>query len=192
MKAQFFSYLEQFTELSIEQKQLLAPILQPRTHPQQSLLLPEGSVADSYFFVCQGALRSYLLQDGQDITDYFFFENSLASDYASLFAQKPTLFFLETLEPSQLLHIKRDDLLALGQQDPFFHDLNRGIAEGAFVELEERLRLFHLGNLETRYRWMMQQFPQVFQRIPQYHIASYLGVKPESLSRIKRKLGTTV
>ena len=76
--------------------------------------------------------------------------------------------------------------LTLFQQYPLFETMGRVMAETAFVEIEERMRLLHHENLETRFRWMMNKFPNVFQRVPQYQIASYLGVKPESLSRIKK------
>ncbi|MEM9674932.1 MAG: hypothetical protein ACFB15_02595 [Cyclobacteriaceae bacterium] len=95
------------------------------------------------------------------------------------------------MEDSQVVQIRRNDLLSLAQQDQLFETFGRVQAEMAFVEIEERMRLLHHESLEARFRWMIRKFPQVFQRVPQYYIASYLGVKPESLSRIKKTIGTS-
>jgi CRP-like cAMP-binding protein len=192
MKERFYSFLANFSVLTGEQKQLLDAVLIEKAIPKKTIVIEEGAVADSFYFLVEGAFRSYLLKDGEDVTDYFFFENSFASDYASLYAQKPSVFYLEALENSQVVQIRRKDLLALAQQDQLFAAFGRVQAEMAFVEIEERMRLLHHESLETRFRWMMNKFPQVFQRVPQYHIASYLGVKPESLSRIKKTIGTSI
>ncbi|MEO1451341.1 MAG: Crp/Fnr family transcriptional regulator [Bacteroidota bacterium] len=186
MHETLFSYLEQLVSLSSRQKELLNGILIDRSWPAASMVLEEGAIAQSLLFITRGGMRSYKLRDGEDLTDYFFFETDFATDYASLYSGRPTRFFLETLEPTEALEIRRTDLLALGQEDPFFETFGRLMAEQAFVEIEARLQLFHHENLEVRLRWLLHQFPQLFQRVPQYHIASYLGVKPESLSRIKK------
>ncbi len=189
MKQTLKDQLLKFFPVPEELWQELEPVLLERDFPRGATILQPGQVADRLYFVLKGAFRSYLLREGEDITDYFFFEHSLATDFASYYAQQPAVFYLEALENSATLQIKRADFLNLTQKHPFFETVARVIAETAFVEIEERMRLLHHENLETRYRWMMQKFPQVFQRVPQYHIASYLGVKPESLSRIKKTIG---
>lgn len=190
MTERFLKQLQQFfPPLSAEQRQDLEAILAERTIAPNTILIRPGQLADRMYFVAEGALRSYLLREGEDITDYFFFENSFATDYASLYGQKPAVFYLQALENCSIIQFRRNDFLALSIKHPVFETIARVTAERAFVEIEERMRLLHHENLETRYRWMMSRFPQVFQRAPQYQIASYLGVKPESLSRIKKTVG---
>lgn len=185
-----YKQLLQFSSISEGDWNALKVILTEKTILPKTQIIKPGQIADTLYFVAEGAFRSYLLREGEDITDYFFFENSLATDYASYYGQKPAVFYLEAIEPSAVVQIKRKDFLALSRTHPFFETMGRVIAEMAFIEIEERMRLLHHEDLQTRFRWMMNKFPQVFQRVPQYHIASYLGVKPESLSRIKKVVGT--
>jgi CRP-like cAMP-binding protein len=141
------------------------------------------------YYIKNGALRSFFYKYGENISDFFFFENSFASDFASFYSGKPSSFNLECLEDVVALQINREDLLILGEKHPIFERYGRIAAEYAFLLVEERMQLLHTGDLETRFRWMMKNFPAIFMRVPQYQIASYLGVKPESLSRIKSRIG---
>lgn len=185
------AFLDGIGAIPTEKWNLLESLLIEKHLPAKTVIYSPGTVADAYYFVVQGAFRSYLLRDGNDITDYFFFEHRFATDYASMYAQQPSLFYLETIEDSHCIQIPWQAFQALMQQDGYWANFGRVYAQMAFVEMEERTRLLHHENLETRFRWMMKQFPEVFQRVPQYHIASYLGVKPESLSRIKRQIGVS-
>ena len=188
MKKLLKNRLQALFSLSEEQWNALETGLLERTFPPKTVLIRPGQVADQMYFILSGSVRSYLIRDGNDITDYFFFENSFATDYASYYSQRPAVFYLETMETCTTIQLKREQFLTLSRQYPLFETIGRVMAETAFVEIEERMRLLHHENLETRFRWMMNKFPNVFQRVPQYHIASYLGVKPESLSRIKKTI----
>ncbi len=155
---------------------------------KKDILIKPGTVAEHLYYIETGALRSYLIKDGDDLSDYFFLEESFVTDFASYFGQKPSPFFLEALEPTTLYRLRRADLISLGRQFPKIETFQRILAEKAFVEIEERMRLLHHASLEERYTWLLQKIPEVMQRVPQYHVASYLGVKPESLSRIKKMM----
>lgn len=185
----FRQYLSRLFPLATDQWHNLSAVLVARTLPVRHLAVVPGQIADRLYFVMQGGFRSYLLRDGEDITDYFFFEYSFATDFVSYHGQKPAVFYLECLEGCSVVQIKRRDFLALSHRHSILETMGRVMAGQAFVEIEERMRLLHHKNLETRFRWIMDKFPQVFQRVPQYHSASYLGVKPESLSRLKKQIG---
>ena len=129
-----------------------------------------------------------LSRTGEDITDFFFFENSFATDFASFYGNKPSLLNLACQEDTITSEIKKEDLDNLYRQNINFSEIGRITAEYAFLLIEDRMRLLHTESLETKYQWMMDNFPLVFQRVPQYHIASFLGVKPQSLSRIRAKI----
>lgn len=152
------------------------------------MLIPQGTVAQKMFLVEEGYCRSFVEIDGEDITDFFFFEGTFATDFASYCSGKPSLLNLVCGEDCKLMELDKGRLDSLYKTFHSFSEVGRNMAEAAFVQVEERSRLLHTENLEARYTYMIQNFPDVFQRVPQYHIASFLGVKPQSLSRIKAKL----
>lgn len=181
-----------FVHLKPEESRLFQALLKEKTFPKGHILIKEGQIATYMFYITQGVLRSFFYKNGENITDYFFFEEDFASDFASYYSEKASLLNLECLEDTTAFQINRQDLLELSAQYPIFEHFGRVSAEYAFLQVEERMRLLHTEDLETKFRWMMEKFPAIFLRVPQYHIASYLGVKPESLSRIKRKIGNTL
>jgi len=178
-----------FSQLNQDEILLFQSIMKEVSFKKGSVIIKEGQVASNMYYIKNGALRSFFYKYGENISDFFFFENSFASDFASFYSGKPSSFNLECLEDVVALQINREDLLILGEKHPIFERYGRIAAEYAFLLVEERMQLLHTGDLETRFRWMMKNFPAIFMRVPQYQIASYLGVKPESLSRIKSRIG---
>jgi CRP/FNR family transcriptional regulator, anaerobic regulatory protein len=171
-----------------EESQIFEALFQRKTYSNGRILIKEGQIADKLYQIEKGSLRSYFIKDGNDITDFFFFEDSFATDFASFYGNKPSLLNLVCQEDVEVLEVKKSDLLSFYQKSIRFNELGRITAEYAFLLIEERLRLLHTESLEVKYNWMMTNFPDVFQRVPQYHIASFLGVKPQSLSRIRAKI----
>ncbi len=183
----FLNRITQLGSLSEAERTVITGILSERVLPKNKVLIEPGSVAEEICFIIKGAMRSYLLHDGEDITDYFFFEGAFASDYVSLFSRQPSLFYLETIEETQTVCYRKDALVELGQQFPIFETMGRIHAEIAFLEIEERMRMLQQNSLLEKYHHMLQKFPELLLRVPQHQVASYLGVKPESLSRIKKQ-----
>lgn len=185
---QFFQHISLPPNLPPAAKAAFAALLQEKVIPAKTNLITPGKIANVFYFILQGATRFYSIKEGEDVSDYFFFENALAGDYASFYTNQPSLFYLETLEKSTVLVLPKKALLELYHQHPSTQYFGRMLAQGAFLAVEERLRLLHHQSLEGHLEWLLEKFPMLFQRVPQYHIASYLGVRPESLSRIKRTL----
>ncbi|MEL6593484.1 MAG: Crp/Fnr family transcriptional regulator [Bacteroidota bacterium] len=186
MKENLFATIKSFGHLTKEEAAAFLKITREVQIAKHDCLLRPGQQAEHIHFVVQGGFRSYFIKDGEEITDYFFFEQTFATDYVSLFGDKPTEFYLEAIEDSQTLAYKRRAFLQLAKEYPVFGDFGRIHAERAFVEIEERMRILQHQSLQEKYEYTIEKFPQLFQRAPQHQIASYLGVKPESLSRIKR------
>jgi CRP/FNR family transcriptional regulator, anaerobic regulatory protein len=174
--------------LSETERQIFDALFQGKTYQNGHIILKEGQIANKLYLIEKGSFRSYFIKDGNDITDFFFFENSFATDFASFYGDKPSLLNLVCQEDVKVLEVKKSDLLAFYKTNVKFNEIGRITAEYAFLLIEERLRLLHTESLEVKYNWMMTNFPDVFQRVPQYHIASFLGVKPQSLSRIRAKI----
>lgn len=177
-----------FNKLTALEKDTFNRILNKIEFKKNDVLIEENTIANKIFLIEKGSCRSFFIKDGNDITDFFFFENSFATDFASYCGNKPSQLNLICLEDSVVYEIKKTDLEQLYTTSIAFSEVGRVMAEYSFLQIEERMRLLHTESLETKYNWMLQNFPSIFQRVNQYHIASFLGVKPQSLSRIRAKI----
>lgn len=150
----------------------------------QILLFPEKRV-ENIFFIKKGIMRSYRIINGEDITHHFYVEDWFATDYQSYITDSQSELYLETLSDCIIYEIKKESMLRLFDE---FHDverLGRIIAEDAYLQMVERLKSFQTMDLKERYNALMEKKPKLFNLVPQKHIASYLGVTAQSLSRIK-------
>lgn len=156
--------------------------------PAKTTLLNEGEVARSMYFVKSGCLRLWFNKDGKDITFQFFLENQAVSSIESFLGDKPSMFSLESIEPATLASLTRHDWDQLYQMYPRLRDVFVQVLLG---------RLEHYGQLflsrikdspRERYESLLRDQPEIVRRVPQHYIASYLGVTPVSLSRIRNRM----
>ncbi len=154
-----------------------------------AFLLRRGETARHLAFVHTGLLR-YFYEDGEgrEHTGQFFFEGAFATDVASFTRQQPALQTLDALEPTSLLLISYDALQALYARHHALERFGRLVIEQAFAHSQQRTAGFLLQSAEARYRRIAEERPKVMQRVPLYVIASYLGITPEALSRIRARL----
>lgn len=136
-------------------------------------------------FVAQGLLRYYVLDNGTEHTYDFSAERSFVCDYESFLPQTPSARFIQALEPTQLWRISHHDLQQLYRQLEHGQQFGRLIAEQLFVDTLQKLTSFYRETAEQRYDRFLRLFPGLTERIPQYIVASYVGIKPQSLSRIR-------
>jgi CRP/FNR family transcriptional regulator, anaerobic regulatory protein len=175
-------------KLSASDKEHFISLLERKEFSKGAILIQENTIADKIFVLLKGACRSYFIKDGEEITDFFFFENSFATDFASLCSNKPSTLILDCIEDCEVDIIHKKDLDNLYSKSHSFSEIGRMMAEYSYLQIEERMRLLHTESLEIKYNWMLKNFPEIFQRVPQHYIATYLGVKPQSLSRIRAKI----
>lgn len=187
MKETILSIINESGNLKDEECDAFLDILQEKEFQKKEFVVQAGRISSQIHFIVKGGLRSYFIKNGEEVTDYFFFENSFATDYASLYSGSPSKFYLEAIEKTFAVVYSRNDFLRLAQKFPIFQVFARIHAERAFVEIEERMKILHHEPLSVKYDYTIDKFPELFQRVPQHQIASYLGVKPESLSRIKKQ-----
>lgn len=146
-----------------------------------------GQVVQQMAVVEKGLLRLYYQQENREKIMLFFREGSIAGDYFSLLSQTPSLRPVQALEPCRLWAIRGADLQRL-YQHPAWEQLGRKLAEMAYLYAVHRAnRLLH-DKPETRYQTLLQEQPDLLQRVPQYMVASYLDLTPEALSRVKARL----
>lgn len=163
-------------------------LFRERTVQPGTVLLKEGRVSRQAFLIKEGCLRAAYDHDGRDITLQFFFEGEGVSSFESFHFGTPSLYRIEAVERSVLLVIAKEDLDRIVASDP-------GIREQADRHLVKRLAWYtrHLLSFlrdtpKERYAKLLKERPMVVQRVPQYLIASYLGITPVSLSRIRGRV----
>ncbi|MEJ0033386.1 MAG: Crp/Fnr family transcriptional regulator [Bacteroidota bacterium] len=153
----------------------------------KTTLLQEGQVSKQGWYIEKGCLRSWFNNSGKDITFQFFFEGEGVSSVESFRTNQPSLFTIETIEPCTLLNISKKDFQFIIDNSPM---IRKEIEEQTFKRLVFYQKLFLSrikNNPRERYEELIQQRPQILQRVPQHHIASYLGITAVSLSRIRNR-----
>lgn len=152
-------------------------------------LISAGDVAENFYFILEGLVRFfYSTEDGKEFNKHFAMENGFAGSFHSLVLGAPCGFFVQALEETNTLVLPNQLLRELYERHPCWERLGRRNAENLVLHKEAREKEFLLDSLETRYRRFLREYPGLVDRIPQYHIASFLGVTNVALSRIRKKI----
>ncbi len=150
------------------------------------LLLREGEVCTSAYYCAEGLVRIYYSsEDGTEFNKNFFAEQMFFSAYSSMLTREPSTLSIQAMEPSKVAVIPRALMDRLYERHPCWDRWGRKLAEMLYILKERREHLLLVHAAEERYRIFLQRFPELAQRLPQYQIASYLGINPVSLSRIR-------
>lgn len=147
-------------------------------------LLNEGSICRHLYFVQQGALRGYYNLDGKEVTHWFGFEKDFVTSFHSFITLEPAVENIQLLEGSVLWSISKETLSNLYNE---YHEIDRLVriaTEKYYIRLEERFVNSHFKTATERYEHLLEQQPHLLERVPLGHIASYLGISQETLSRI--------
>lgn len=165
----------------------IKPLSKKKEYPKKSWLLNEGDISEYLLFIEKGCVRSWFNRDGDDITFQFFFEGSFVSSFESFRKSKPSLFNLETIEPSVLYVIHKEDLsAAVAPLSELKDTVNEFLSNRLYHY--QKLFLSRIKNSpQRRYEELIKENPEIFKRVPHHYIASYLGITPVSLSRIRNK-----
>ncbi|RAW03189.1 Crp/Fnr family transcriptional regulator [Pseudochryseolinea flava] len=147
-----------------------------------------GSACNEVAFVVSGCVRTYLMKDGNERSGQFFFENEWYTDYSTWLGKSPTTFGVDAVENAELLLINFRDLERLYKELPKFERFGRIMAESALWGLCIQKIAYMKDSAEAAYLQLLESRPNVIERVPQHMIASYLGIEPETLSRVRRKI----
>lgn len=161
--------------------------MQPRQLARRELLLREGEVCRTAAYIEHGALRYFYNVQGEEHTGQFFFEGEWYADYDSFLDQKPSVQNIQALEPTRVWLMTHPDLYRLYQERPVFERFGRLMAEQAYRGSKARGAGLLNQTPAERYERLVHERPQLVQRVSQRLIATYLGIKPESLSRIRKR-----
>ncbi|WP_084439843.1 Crp/Fnr family transcriptional regulator [Dyadobacter alkalitolerans] len=153
----------------------------------KSILLDEGEIAKNIYFIEKGCLRLSFNNDGKDITFQFFFEGEGISSAESFRYDQPSLYSIESLEPSVVHTLTKTNYFTIIENSPL---IKLNLEEQTIQRLLyiERLFLSRIKNSpQQRYMELLAQYPKILQRVPQHYIASFLGITSVSLSRIRNR-----
>src|SRR5690242_9151872 len=153
----------------------------------KQVLLKEGEIARKIFFIEQGCFRLSFNKDGKDITFQFFFEGEGVSSAESFRSNEPSLFSIETIEPSVVHTLNKKDYSVIVTESPL---IKQEMEEQTFQRLMYYQKMFLSiikNSPEERYKELLKNSPHILQRVPQHYIASFLGITSVSLSRIRNR-----
>jgi CRP-like cAMP-binding protein len=152
------------------------------------LLTRNGEICKQVSFINQGLLRMFYIVEGKEVSTGFAPENHYLAQYDSFLTRQPSLGNIDALEDCQLMNLSYDNVQELYKELPVFQIFGRKIAEMLFIMISSQTNALLTLTPEERYKKVLEEQPFIIQRVPQYMIASYIGITPEHLSRLRKKM----
>ena len=174
-----------YCTLSTQGITTLANILVPYKVAKGEKLLQEGDICKSMFYVEKGMVRQFYYKGGRDVTEHFSYEGRIVICIESFLKQNPSRLMVEALEASVVYGIPHDDFLALVETDKEMARLYRQILEHALISSQEHADSQRFENASERYVRLLKSKPEIILRAPMVHVASFLQMTPETLSRVR-------
>ena len=174
-----------FPEMSIEGRRQIESILIREEFPKGAIALNEGEVAHEIVFVGKGMLRQYYYKNGKDVTEHFSYEGCILMCIESLLKQEPTHLMAEALEPAVVYMLPYDVLQKLLEQSKEINAFYRKVLEYSLIVSQIKADSWRFETARERYNLLLHHHPEIIERAPLSHIASYLLMTPETLSRVR-------
>jgi len=187
----FNKYLQQFPHYTPSAYENAYPLLSEKTIEPGDFLLHQGKVSRNIAFIEKGLLRQYYLKEGIEVTNCFCRENTITTSYKSLITQQESDTAIQAVEESKLIILSYDSLQKLFNKDLFWQQVGRLAAENEFITSESHNRFLRDLSATDRYLHILNNDKELLQRVPLNHLATYLQVAPETLSRIRNKIMRT-
>ena len=187
MENEIIKFISKFITLTEEEADIITELDLIRKFRKGTVLLQAGAMSNECFLVLEGCIRSYYLVEGEEKTTAFFTEDQIATP-VSYHTRTPSEYYLSCLEDCMLCVGTIEKTKSLVEKIPRLESIGH-ILNGALV-IENQVEFDNYKTLtpEKRYLKLLESRPDLCNRVPQYHLASYLGIKPETLSRIRRRL----
>lgn len=184
----FKKYLLDRTYLVEEELRLIQSLSKQKVVDKQSYILREGEISDSIIFIARGILRLYKIDDnGNEHILRFANENHWLNDRESYLTGKPSHFNIDAIEASNVLIWEKRHFYNLMKEIPNLKDLMKSLSTKKQIANQNRIYTSISRSVEERYNRFVENYPEVFNRVPLYMVASYLGVSRETLSRIRKR-----
>lgn len=182
-------HFQKYLLLKEAELEMIADKASYRKIKRRQMILQEGFACRHYSFIVEGCFRMYGVDDkGVEHNIQFAAENDWIADIGSFHSQKPSKLFIEAMEASEIVQIEREALYFLYLNIPKLDRIFKVIIENKFVELQNRVLQNISSTAQQRYLNFLEQYPTLASRLPNVQIASYLGITPEFLSKIRKDL----
>lgn len=188
MENKLLHYFSKIMPISNEEADAIAATMNIKHYKKGEVLLKEGQISTEAYFVLEGCVRQYFLIDGEEKTTNFFTEEQWVISLNSFSNSIPSHHFMACCTDCVLVVGNREKEEDLYHRFPKLETVSRKVMEKVFAEQQEIMVSYTTDSPEQRYLKLLNSRPNLFQIIPQYQIASYIGVKPESLSRIRKRI----
>jgi CRP-like cAMP-binding protein len=183
----FRKKLESFAPVSDDDFQHIAAMMHEKHFNRGEVILREGQVCKEYYFIFKGCIRSFGLEDGKEKNVKFFFEDDTACSFASFRNQEPSPFYLIAMEDSVVYYSTKAEATPVFDKGASLQTLLFRFFQQLYFNEEQHSNSFKLMSPEERYNFLLEHKPEYLQRIPVMHLASYLGISRETLTRIRKK-----
>lgn len=185
----FFKNLNKKIALTHEEEEIIKSYLSPKKLRKKQYLLQAGDVCKTIAFVEKGTLRAYSTDEkGNEHIIQFALEGWTISDLYSFMTGEPATYHIDALEDSELILISKSAQEEILKRVPKYETYTRMQLTGAYLAMQKRLTSIISLPVEERYMNFISVYPDIAQRVPQHMIASYMGLKPETLSRVRKKI----
>jgi len=181
------SHFDDYVALDGKEKNELSQRVKERKIKRKQFILQENDICRHYSFIAEGCFKMYGIdKSGKEHNLQFAAENDWIADLGSFYSEKPSKLYIEALEPAVIIQLEKKDLIFFYVNYPKFDRNFRVMIENKFIELQNRVLQNISSTAEERYLAFLEQYPSLSNRLPGTQIASYLGVTPEFLSKIRR------
>ncbi len=188
----FFDSIRRELSFSDEEENMMKTLVKPQSRVlgKNEFFLQAGKYCTSVAFITSGTLLYFRENDNADKQVYdVLFEGAWATYIHGLVTRTPSDMNIQALEETHIIEIQQESLEILFEQFPKAERLSRRLTEASFIQIAQRAADLQFLSAEERYAKMMRDEPRLFERVPQYYLASLLGIAPQSLSRIRKDFG---
>jgi CRP-like cAMP-binding protein len=187
MTTELKNFLSKYISLSADALEEIAGKFNKKAIKKNDYLLREGETCKNLVFVQKGCLRLYYLKDDIEVSVWFAFEQSSAIEIYSFISENPSNYFIQAIEDSEVLYLPKTELRKLYQDQPKMQEMMRNFWEDVILNLINRFTSLQKDSAEKRYLDLLNK-PTYLETIPQKYLASFIGVTPTSLSRIRKQI----
>ena len=188
MTEKLLLHIERYTQLTEKELAVLQDNVHTKTYEKNELILKEGELSDKIYFVTEGCVRLFYNVEGNEKTAYFFTEGKFICAGESYTYHIPVKENYQAVEKTRLVYFTRENIDTLLKVSPKFELIGRIATEEELISCQRIIASFVSKSAEERYIELLETNSALFQRVPQHYIASFLGVSPETLSRIKKRV----
>lgn len=182
------SYFKKYTEFTEQDWHIFSSKLIKQKFPKKALILKKGQIENYLSFVEKGAVRYYIPRESNDVTLEFTFENEFIGAYDSFLTRKPSAYNVETITPTILWRLTYNDAQIIYRETEKGNMIGRLASEAMFLEKCKRELSLLTDSAEQRYLNLFKEQPNIIKKIALRHIASYIGITPQALSRIRKRI----